>query len=72
LTRASAVSFADERNCAPVFEINPEGNGEKSDFVRIGDLNHMQVPIFVSTGGDPLRRADVFELTGCASDKDLK
>jgi radical SAM protein len=35
----------------------------------IDEISAMQVPIFVFTGGDPLKRKDVFELIRYASDK---
>jgi radical SAM protein len=38
----------------------------------IDQIADMHVPIFVFTGGDPLKRADVFELIRYAADKDVK
>jgi radical SAM protein len=38
----------------------------------IDQIAELQVPIFVLTGGDPLKRADVFELIRYASDKGVK
>ena len=38
----------------------------------IDQIADMHVPIFVFTGGDPLKRADVFELIRYASDKGVK
>jgi radical SAM protein len=35
----------------------------------IDQISEMQIPIFVFTGGDPLKRADVFELIRYAADK---
>ena len=38
----------------------------------IDQIAEMHVPIFVFTGGDPLKRQDVFELIRYAADKDVK
>ena len=38
----------------------------------IDQIAEMQVPIFVFTGGDPMKREDVFELIRYASDKGVK
>jgi radical SAM protein len=38
----------------------------------IDQIADMHVPIFVFTGGDPLKRQDVFELIRYAADKDVK
>jgi Radical SAM superfamily/4Fe-4S single cluster domain len=38
----------------------------------IDQIAEMHVPIFVFTGGDPLKRADVYELIHYASDKGVK
>lgn len=38
----------------------------------IDQISDMHVPIFVFTGGDPLKRQDVFELIRYAADKDVK
>jgi len=38
----------------------------------IDQISDMHVPIFVFTGGDPLKRKDVFELIKYASEKDVK
>jgi AdoMet-dependent heme synthase len=38
----------------------------------IDQIAQMQVPIFVFTGGDPLKRKDVFELIRYAADKGVK
>ena len=38
----------------------------------IDQIAAMHVPIFVFTGGDPLKRKDVFELIRYAADKDVK
>ena len=38
----------------------------------IDQIADLHVPIFVFTGGDPLKRGDVFELIRYASDKGVK
>jgi radical SAM protein len=38
----------------------------------IDQIADMHIPIFVFTGGDPLKRKDVFELIRYAADKDVK
>ncbi len=38
----------------------------------IDQISDMRVPIFVFTGGDPMKRQDVFELIRYAADKDVK
>ena len=38
----------------------------------IDQISNMHVPIFVFTGGDPMKRQDVFELIRYAADKDVK
>ena len=38
----------------------------------IDQISDMHVPIFVFTGGDPMKRQDVFELIRYAADKDVK
>jgi len=38
----------------------------------IDQIADLKVPIFVFTGGDPLKRSDVFELIRYASDKGVK